>query len=72
MESTKKTADLDIALTIAGKAKSVRVDGDGEFKELCCNRIVDAAVNHNHPVAQGITFTDAAQQAYAQNERNIV
>ncbi|EJC5602031.1 TPA: relaxase/mobilization nuclease domain-containing protein [Klebsiella pneumoniae] len=66
----EKTADLAIALTIAGKAKSVRVDGDGEFKELCCNRIVDAAVNHNHPVAQGITFTDAAQQAYAQNEKH--
>lgn len=69
-DGKEKTADLAIALTLAGKAESVRVTGDAEFKELCCDRIADAAVKHSHPVAQGITFTDSSQQAYAQDAKH--
>lgn len=64
-----RAADLAVALTLAGKAKDVRFDGDGEFKEMGVNRLVNAAVEHQHPVAQQISFSDAAQKEFARLEQ---
>lgn len=64
-----KAADLAVALTLAGKATDVRFDGDGEFKEKGVQRITNAAVEHQNPVAQQITFSDAAQKEFARLEQ---
>lgn len=64
-----KAVDLAVALTLAGKAGDVRFDGDREFKEKGVQRITNAAVEHRHPVAEQITFSDAAQKEFARHEQ---
>ncbi|WP_259678740.1 TraI/MobA(P) family conjugative relaxase [Enterobacter hormaechei] len=64
-----RDTDLAVALSLAGNAQQIRFDGSGEFKEAGIKRIADAAVNHQHPVASGITFTQSAQAEYARAEQ---
>ena len=65
----ERAADLGVALALAGKAGEVRFDGDGTFKEMGIQRIVNAAEIHDHPVAKNMVFVDTAQQEYARAEQ---